>query len=334
MGDPKWLALPALVGLIGVLLLVRGLPLRLSLREMVRRRRSRRILAERLGKKAAPAPELPPPNAAPRERRNLLPRLTEFLTQTRARPLMAQLEQALVLARLPLKPAEFLWVSVASLFIALGLAALLTPNNVPLALLITLVAGFSPFYYLRISQQIRFNKVDLQVADTLLLMCNSLKAGASFLDAMDVVSHEMPPPISEEFARALRDVTLGIPTDEAFVRMSQRCRSEDLDLAVTAFKIQREVGGNLSEILENIAETIRERMKLRLEVRTLSTQGKMSGGILCVMPVLLTLVLRIMNPDYMSKLFTTAPGRTMLEVGIAMQVIGALAIRKIIRIDV
>lgn len=325
-----------LFGVVGVGMILRGLPLVEARWRNPLRRQPRRILAERLGKRneETPAAPAPAPTVKKEGRRNLLPRLTDLLTRTRAQPVLAQIDHALILARIPLKAVEFVYITATALFIALLVVVQFFSSNVLLALGVTLVAGFAPFYVLRVSQQLRFSKIDFQVADALLLMTNSLRSGTGFMDAMETVSHEMPPPISDEFARSLRDVTLGVPVDEAFIKMSQRCHSEDLDLAVTAFMIQREVGGNLAEILENIAETIRMRVKLKQEIKTLTAQGKLSGAILCALPIALTGMLSAMSPQYMDLLFTTSAGKSMLIVGGVLQVIGVLAIMRIIRIEV
>lgn len=321
------LAVGAFLG--GAILLLKGMGAR-RLRSV---RVSRNILSQRLAPKPQPVPVASIPSPAQDKQRNLLPQLTRLLTRTRFRPFLMHLDQALHQAKIPLKPAEFLYLSTASLFLAL-LAVQLTTNNVWLMLLFALAASYLPFYYLRIAQALRLRKIEVQVADSLLLITNSLRAGSSFLDAMDAAARELPAPINDEFNRALHDISLGIPVDEAFTKMSVRCRNEDLDLAVTAFKIQREIGGNLAEILEHIAATIRERVKLKQEIRTLSTQGKLSGAILTGMPLAMILMLQTINPSYLKLLFTTPEGRAMLFVGGVMQFAGFLLIRRIIKIEV
>ncbi len=327
------LVLAVLFGVVGLGMVIVGAAPRFRRLRMVPRLRRRHVLLDRLvtREKRAVVVEDSAPDA-PRERRSLLPKITALLSKTRAEPLMRQLEQALALAQIPLKPAEFIYVAAAALFVAL-LVVQLTTNSILMSLAITLMAGFAPFYYLRFTQRLRFLRIDAQVADSLLLMTNSLRAGASFMDAMDAVAREMPPPISEEFARAIRDISLGVPVDESFVKMTTRCRSEDLDLAVTAFKIQREVGGNLAEILENIAATIRERVKLKQEIGTLSAQGKMSGGILCLLPIGLTAIMNVLNPDYLKVLFTSEEGKMLVGAAVVLQIIGVLAITRIIKIE-
>ncbi|MDH7568848.1 MAG: type II secretion system F family protein [Armatimonadota bacterium] len=290
------------------------------------------ILAERLGQRPARVAVMGEQAVSRGPRQTLLPGVQQFLLRTRARTLLAQLDLALSQARIPLKSTEFLYVAAASLFITLLLVQF-TTSSVWLTLAVTLAAGFGPFYYLHIAQRMRLAKLDMQVADALLLISNSLRAGASFMDAMDVASREMPPPISEEFARTLGDVSLGVPVEEAFQRMCDRSRSEDLDLAVTAFKIQREVGGELAVILDNIGETIRDRARLRQEIRTLSAQGKLSGAILCALPVGLVLLLHLMYSDYIRVLVSEPQGRVMVFVALTMQALGVLLVSRIVRID-
>ena len=205
--------LSLLTGVLGVGFLVRAIPVRW----LPGRPRSRRILAERLGGDRRRPDELPSAKgeSPSRGRWSLLPTLTHLLARTRARHLLAQLEQALTLARIPLKPVEFIYLTAASLALALIIVQL-TTNSMLLTLAITLAAAFTPFYYLRLMQHRRFLKIDTQVADTLLLLTNSLRSGASFLDSMDVVSAR--PPINEEFTRALREITLGVPVDRRFAR--------------------------------------------------------------------------------------------------------------------
>lgn len=333
--DSTAVLLAGFAGVAGIALIVAGLPVRAWAARVRLRVRGKRILHERLARRA----ELQPVQAVQRAeevrakpRQNLLPRLTALLSRTRIQPLLVQLEQALTLARVPLKPAEFLYVSAVALLIAL-LAVQLTTDNLILALLITFVAGMAPFYYLRFVQRLRFQRIDYQVADALLLMTSTLRSGASFLDAMDAVAREMPPPISDEFARTLRDVSFGVPVEEALTRMCARCQSEDIELAVTAFRIQREVGGNLSVILDNIAETIRERVKLKQEVRTLSAQGRLSGAILCGLPVVILVGLQAMSPEYTRLLLGSPEGVRMLVVAIVLQLVGIVAIARITKIE-
>lgn len=311
-----------------------------AVQRLLQRRRRGFSLAQRLGRPSPPPQELevtgtPTPQGVPatEERPDLLPRLSRLLSTTRLQPLVGRLAQTLTLTRIPLRPSEFLYLSLVSVFgtfLVFQLIALRLSTSTVVAIL----AGAVPFLYLQMAQQKRFQQLEAQVADALLLITNCLRSGTGFLDAMEAVAQEMDPPISEEFQRSLSDIAIGVSVDEAFIRLSSRCRSEDLDLAVTAFKIQREVGGSLAEILANIAETIRERQKLRQEVRTLSAQGKLSGIILCALPFVLMVGMQIVNPGYLSLLFTTSEGHAMLLVGLCLQIVGALIISRLVKIEV
>ncbi len=165
-------------------------------------------------------------------------------------------------------------------------------------------------------------------------MSNSLRAGYSFLQAMDMVAREMSPPISEEFTSTMKEMSLGSPTETALATLSDRVGSEDLELVVTAVLIQRQIGGNLAEVLDNIADTIRERVKLRREIKTLTAQGRMSGIIIGVLPCALGVFLYAVNPEYISLLFTHPTGRLMVGLAVFGEFIGMLVIRRIIAIEV
>jgi tight adherence protein B len=146
-----------------------------------------------------------------------------------------------------------------------------------------------------------------QLADTIVLMGNSLRSGMSLLQAMDMVAREGNPPISEEFGRVTREIGLGLSPQDALLHLVRRIRSEDLDLMVTAINVQHEVGGNLARILNTIAETIRERVKLKGEINTITSQQRMSGYILALLPVFVGGFLFLASPQYMRPMFSGFP---------------------------
>jgi tight adherence protein B len=252
-----------------------------------------------------------------------------FDSQTGAKRLQLQLERADVL----LKGSEFL---VINFLVAAGLgAAGLLMTKSPLLALVGLAVGWMlPRVYL--SQRItkRQKAFGNQLAECLNVMSNALKAGYSFLQAMEMVSREMLPPISVEFGRVLREVSLGVTTESALESMTRRVGSDDLDLVITCVLIQRQVGGNLAEILETIAHTIRERIRIHGEIKTLTAQGRMSGLVVSVMPFAMAGVLFLINPKYMGQLFTHPLGRTMLMMGLISEGIGVVLIRKITNVEV
>lgn len=244
------------------------------------------------------------------------------------------MEHKLIQAGLPMRAAEFMVICLATSLFGLLLMALLSGGKF-FFLLFGLILGYLiPHIFLRIKIEKRAKAFNDQLGDTLVLVANSLRTGYSFLQAVEMVSREMLPPISEEFGRVLKEMNLGVGTEEAMNNLAKRVNSDDLDLVVTAVLIQRQVGGNLAEVLDNIANTIRERVKIKGQIKTLTAQGRISGMIISFLPVGVGAMIYFMNPDYISLLFTHSLGRAMLAGGVVSQLIGILLIRKIVNIDV
>nr|WP_320145276.1 type II secretion system F family protein [uncultured Anaeromusa sp.] len=243
------------------------------------------------------------------------------------------LEQRLLQAGLLLRPGEFLLLClvIAGGSVLLGLVLLgQHPGLIAFA-----VSGYLlPHFVLQRKVRQRAKAFDAQLGDALVLIANSLRTGYSFMQAIDMVAKEMAPPISIEFARVIREMSLGVPTETAMNALTQRVDSEDLDLVVTAMLIQRQIGGNLAEILDKIAGTIRERVRLRGQIQTLTAQGRLSGLIVGVLPFALGGFIYLVNPGYISSLFTNPVGQKMLAAGFVLQGLGILLIRKIIDIEV
>ncbi len=191
-----------------------------------------------------------------------------------------------------------------------------------------------PRAYVKFRQFQRIKKIDNQLVDALILISNSLKSGYSFMQGMELVAEEAPHPISSEFRRMLRETNLGYPVEQALDGLSERVPSEDLDLCVTVIKIQRQIGGNLSEILDKIVHTIRERVRIKGEINTLTAQGKLQGIILTLMPPAMAIGIYMMNPEFMMPLFTTMMGKMMLGAAFILQAIGGFFIKKIVEIKV
>ncbi len=178
----------------------------------------------------------------------------------------------------------------------------------------------------------RYQAFNEQLTDVMRLITNSLQAGHGMLQAINLVAKEMPPPASEEFDRVVREVALGYSLNESLQRLAQRMKSDDLDMIVTAINIQAEVGGSLSEILRNISRTIEERVRLRAEVSALTAQQRMSGYLISGMPFILGVIIAVLNPDYLLPLFS-AQWRWIPGLGIAMMIIGQMAMRRAMKID-
>jgi tight adherence protein B len=179
----------------------------------------------------------------------------------------------------------------------------------------------------------RIKVFENQLNEGIMVISNSLKAGYSFLQALAVASEETPDPFSKEFKKMLKEMNLGIAEDEALKNLLSRMSSEDLRLIMNAILIQKDIGGNLSEILDNIGETIRERQKIKGELKTLTAQGKLSGLIVILIPIFLALIIYILNKEYMMLLFTTPVGIAMICFSIVNQLIGIFLIHKIVNIE-
>lgn len=199
------------------------------------------------------------------------------------------------------------------------------------------IGFFLPGFYVRREQARRLQRFDNQLADMLNLMVNGLRAGYSTLQALEAVSKELPPPISDEFRRVVQEMQLGVPMERALDNLYRRINSKDLDLVITAMNVQREVGGNLSEILETISHTIRERVRIKGEIRVLVSQVMMSGRFLAVMPVLLVIGLYFLNRNYVMNFFnpeTRWLGIPMLVVAAFLIATGYYAMTKIADIEI
>lgn len=242
-----------------------------------------------------------------------------------------RVELRLMQAGVPLKSSEFLVICLAAALVG---AVLLLRNGILGAMMGGIAGYLLPFLFLRIKSKRRAKAFNNQLGDTLLLIANALKTGYSFMQAIEMVSREMLPPISAEFGRTLKEMNLGVPTEEALSNMAGRVDSDDLDLVVTAVLIQRQVGGNLAEVLTNIAGTIRERIRIKGEIKTLTAQGRMSGVIVSLLPIALLLAMRMINPGYIDLLFTHPIGQMMLGAAVIGQLLGIFAIQKIVNIEV
>jgi tight adherence protein B len=226
--------------------------------------------------------------------------LTEWVSKRVERTSLGdRIARDLARADLKIKVGEYfalLFLSAATV----GLLAWLLGNRHPVSFLIGMVLGlFAPRFYIRRQQAQRLQKFNDQLSDMLNLMVNGLRAGYSTMQAMEAVSKELPSPISDEFRRVVQEMQIGIPIEAALENLLRRIPSPDLDFVVTAINVQREVGGNLSEILDTISFTIRERVRIKGEVRTLTAQVRTSGAVLSFIPFGLTLVLWFLNPEYL-----------------------------------
>jgi tight adherence protein B len=196
------------------------------------------------------------------------------------------------------------------------------------------VGLFIPRIYLGMKQNGRLHKFEEQLPDTLGLWVNSLRSGYSVMQALESISREAPVPTNQEIRRVVMEAQFGIPMEDALAHLLARMPSDDLDLVITAVNIQREVGGNLAEILEVISHTIRERIKLKGEIRVLTSQGRITGYVISGLPIVLAMLLGVINPSYVGLLFTDHCGWLMLAAGLILIGLGSAVINKIVDIEI
>jgi len=236
-------------------------------------------------------------------------------------------------AGLPLSPEEFLAMTVVTTF-AGALLGLVVFGNLLVALAVACATSLIPNLVLTVLARRRFNRLHGQLPDILMILASSIRSGHSFLQALDMVSKETGEPGATEFARLVAEIRLGRPMEEAMTAMSVRVGSEDFKWAVMAVNIQREVGGNLAELLDGVADTLRDRESLRRQVEVLSSEGRISIGILTVLPIAVALYLLRVNPEYVGLLFNTRIGMLFVTAATAMLIVGYVWMKRMVRIDV
>jgi tight adherence protein B len=249
------------------------------------------------------------------------------------RTFSAQMQADLTRANLRVTVGEFLILQGSSA-LTIGALAYFMSREAIVAAVFVFVGWFVPKVWLGRRQAARLKAFNDQLADTIALMSNSLRSGLSLVQSMEMISREAEPPVSEEFQRVVREIGLGIGPQQALLHLVHRVASEDLDLLVTAILVQFEIGGNLSRILDSIAGTIRERVKLHGEIRTMSAQGRMSGYILSGMPLAIGGILMLIAPSYIGKLFSPGPWLVLPGIAAVGIGVGMLVMRKLVAIQV
>ncbi len=240
------------------------------------------------------------------------------------------------LARADLKITVGEYLVAVGIFVCIGLLIGLVLRNIVIALLLALAAIVIPRMLINRKRTTRLRNFNNQLADTITLLANSLRSGYSLLQAMELVSREAPAPMSTEFERVVREVGLGLAPEDALGNLVRRIQSDDLELMATAINVQREVGGNLAEVLDTISSTIRERVKLKGEIKVITSQQQYSGYIIAAMPIALALLLFAISPTYMLRLFTETHwcGWCLVGTSLTMILSGFLVIMKIVNIEV
>lgn len=252
------------------------------------------------------------------------------------------IQRDLARADLKLTVAEFILLKVGCALVGGGLGAFIGRAS-PVAMFTSALVGavvfsFLPNVYVNFAAKRRIKAFNSQLGDTITMMANALRGGYSFLQTLDMVAREAPNPIASEFRRVVQEVGLGRSTEEALNNLLRRMPSDDLDLLITAVNIQMEVGGNLAQILDTIGHTIRERVRIKGEIMTLTAQGRISAWVITGLPIGLAIIVTMINPDYMSPIFTfgmpPAAWCCLPVTSLAMIAIGYFVIMKIMDIEV
>ncbi len=242
-----------------------------------------------------------------------------------------QLADELYVAGIALRAEEFIaiWFIVGA---AIPAVALFLGVPLSFAIGMAIVGAAAPIGFVTIKRNRRLTLLGKQLSDALNIICGALRAGLSFQTAMKNVADEMEEPISREFMRVYRETQLGMPLEASLNRLVQRTHNQDLDLVCSAVVIQRQIGGNPAMILENISDTINQRIQLRGEIKTLTSAGTLSGYIVGGLPVFIIVLLMFINPDYVDMFFTTETGRIMLIVSVVLEAVGFTIVRRIVNI--
>lgn len=298
---------------------------------------SRSVVEERLGRysesgglvtTAAEAPEAKVKRTTPIG--DLLNRMGE------GSDLFEGISKNLARADIKLRPAEYLVVIGASVLGA-GVIGIIISRSILFGLLAAVGGGFIPGMYVSIQRGRRLKLFNNQLGDMLNLTVNGLRAGYSTLQAMEAVSRELPAPIADEFRRVVQEMQLGLAMEDSLEHLLRRISSDDLDLVVTAINVQREVGGNLAEILDVISYTIRERVRIKGEIASLTAQGRATAWVISALPIALVLLLYLVNRPYISQLWnpeTRGCGIPILLLAATMVVSGFLITQKMVKIDI
>src|SRR3990170_2622711 len=298
---------------------------------------SRSVVEERLGRYAESGGLVPSASEESSEKSEQPNILSEYLNRLgEGTDLFDGISRRLARADIKLRPAEYLGVIAASIIVC-TLLGMVLGRSLFFAVLAGIFGAFLPGMYVGRAEKSRLKKFDGQLGDMLNLVVNGLRAGFSTLQALEAVSRELPAPICDEFRRVVQEMQLGLSMDDALDHLLRRIKSEDLDLCVTAINVQREVGGNLAEILDVISYTIRERVRIKGEIAALTAQGRATAWVISAMPIALVLLLWLVNRDYIMQFFnpdTARCGIPLLILAGGMISSGFIITQKIVAIDI
>lgn len=239
-------------------------------------------------------------------------------------------------AGLTLRPGEYFMIRIILAMMTVAIVTLIGRNAAAffVSLLLGAIVFMLPAVWLRIRVRSRINKINSQLVETITLIASAQRAGFAFAQGVDVAAKRVGPPMSTELNRMLLDINLGASTESALQAMNSRIQSDDVDMVVTAILIQRQTGGNLSEVLDNVTETMRDRERIYGEIKTLTASQRFTGWVLSLWPAALALAFFLIAPSIMSLLWTTGAGLVLVGIWLVLNLLGIFSIQRILDIDV
>ncbi|WP_366924545.1 type II secretion system F family protein [Metallumcola ferriviriculae] len=245
---------------------------------------------------------------------------------------MSRLGNNLINAGIALRPEEFILLDTITALLFLVLSSVFVPSRI-----VSIIAGLAglwlPFLVIALLKKNRLIKFEAQLLDGLVLLANGLRSGLSLMQAWGVAAREIEPPLSDEFKKVIRENSLGVGVKESLQNMSERVQSKDVELVISGILIQREIGGNLAEVLDSIAYTIEQRIKMRGKIKVLTAQGRISGVIVSLLPILLGAFIFTFYPEFGEVLLTDPIGKMMLVGAAVSLLIGIYIVHKVVTFD-
>ncbi len=296
------------------------------------RRAQARLIKDRLAM-AQKAPEREPHEELALLRDEQLSNIPAIDTLLRRSARVSAIQDALTQAGVKIRAGNFLALC-ASCGVACGIIALLWARNPAIGWAALVIGAFIPYSFISYRRQKRFEKIEELFPEAIDTLARAVRAGHAFTTALEMISNEIAEPLATEFRKLYEEQKFGMPVRDALMNLTERVPLVDIKFFVTAVMLQRETGGNLAEILDNLSYVIRERFKIQRQVRVHTAQGRLTMALLMAMPPVVVVVLEIFSPDFVRPLFYDPIGHFLVVVSIALQTIGYFVIRKIIKIQV
>jgi tight adherence protein B len=292
-----------------------------------------RLIKERLAN-VQKAPERAPDEELALLRDQQLSQIPALDNLLRRSPRISAIQKTLAQAGMKLRAGNFLGVCALTGIVAGILALVISKNNPAIAWVAMLVGLILPYFYINYQRSKRFEKFEELFPQAIDTLARAVRAGHAFTTALEMISDEVAEPVGSEFRKLYEEQKFGMPVRDALLNFADRIPLVDLKFFVTAVMLQRETGGNLAEILDNLSYVIRERFKIQRQVRVYTAQGRLTMALLMAMPPIIVTVMTILNPGFIRPLFSDPIGHTLLAAGLALQTVGYFVIRKIIKIQV